>query len=85
MPATNVYEKHVFYLKNAEKHFMPKPITDTTFNHHPHEYEVISCNEDVYGSEKIIYIGTFEQCEERMNEIANFDCDYVCKCQVRKV
>jgi len=85
MPATNAYVKNPFYGNNVKRTSVPKPKTDITHNHHPHEYEVISCNKDAYGGEKIIYIGTFKQCKERDNEIANFDCDYARKVHIRKV
>jgi hypothetical protein len=50
--------------------------TDLTPNHHPNEYQIIAPEGHP------IYIGTKEQCEIRMNEIANFDCDYAPNCKI---
>ena len=60
--------------------------TDLTPLHHPHEYELVSHNEDAYDSPtgKIIYIGTEEQCEVRLKDIRREHPEYATKCKVVK-
>ena len=55
-----------------------------TPNHHPHEYEVVSRNKDAYGERKVIYIGTFQQCQIRLREIRADDYHYGQTCDIEK-
>jgi hypothetical protein len=58
-------------------------LSQTQF-HHPHEYEIVSRNEDAHGKRKVIYIGTFKQCQFQLREIRAFDYHYGQKCDIEK-
>jgi hypothetical protein len=65
---------------------MAKHKTDLTPVHWPHDYELVSYNEDAYGSPdgKTIQIGTKEQCDAQLKAIWRETPEYAAKCKVVK-